>query len=125
METAIMERPAITIDLAKANRKEINALRRLQKEQRRHEINTALLDTAKAASANPIITLLAASLVNQYLYNKGAFNPHDPNHTKEEDWEAGSNVSDWIFFATLAVAANQAAKAAADIFPSIKSVIFG
>lgn len=96
---------------------------KLKREEHAHEILKSVLDTTTQAAASPIGLMLIGTLVNQKLYNVGAFNPHDPNHTEREDWEAGAAVSDWLFFATMTVAACQAAGAAADVLPSISDFV--
>lgn len=99
-----------------------NALK-LKREEHNHELIKTAFDTTAKAITSPIGMLMVGSLANQMLYNAGAWNPHDPQHTDAEDWQAGANVSDWIFFATMAVAACQAAGAAADVIPSISDVL--
>lgn len=103
------------------------AIRKLEIKSKREEfrqdvIKKALNTTAKAITS-PVGIMILGSVANQAMYNAGLFNPHDPNHTLEQDWQAGSAVSDWIFFATLTVAACMAAKQAADILPSISDFI--
>jgi len=95
-----------------------------KREERRHEENKVIFDTAKAIATNPITTLVVGSVLNQKMYNAGWFNPHDDYHSDKEDWDAGGAVSDWIFFATLTVAACQAAGMAADVIPSLKDLVF-
>ena len=94
-----------------------------KRRERNHEVIRELLDTTKAAATSPIGLMILASIANQKMYNAGLFNPHDPNHTIEQDWDAGAAVSDWLFFATMTVAACMAAKAAADVLPSISDFV--
>lgn len=94
-----------------------------KKRERNFEILKSVVDTTTKAATSPIGIMILASVANQVMYNAGLFNPHDPNHTIEEDWYAGQAVSDWLFFGTLTVAACMAAKESADILPSISDFI--
>lgn len=95
-----------------------------KREERRHELLKLGIDTTKTAVINPVGIMLLGTIVNQKLYNAGVFNPHDPNHSEAEDWKAGANISDWLFIATMTVAACMAAQAAADVPLSLFDKIF-